>query len=37
MRNKYGSVEWAVQFSTEFSGLSETVPDTLTNYVYVVK
>ena len=37
MRKKCGSVECAVQFSTKFSGLSETVPDILTNYVYVVK
>ena len=30
MRKKCGSVECAVQFSTKFSGLSETVPDILT-------
>jgi len=33
MKKKCGSVECAVQFSTKFSGLSETVPDILTNYL----
>ena len=28
MSDEYGSVEWAVKFSTKFSGLRETVPDT---------
>ena len=28
MSDEYGSVEWAGKFSTKFSGLRETVPDT---------
>ena len=28
MSDEYGSVEWAGRFSTKFSGLRETVPDT---------
>ena len=28
IRKKCGRVEWAGEFSTKFSGLSETVPDT---------
>ena len=28
MSGEYGSVEWAGKFSTKFSGLRETVPDT---------
>ena len=28
MRDECGSVEWAGEFSTKFSGLRETVPDT---------
>jgi hypothetical protein len=28
MRDEYGSVEWAGKFSTKFSGLHETIPDT---------
>ena len=34
MSDEYGCVEWAGKFSTKFSGLRETVPDTQ-DYIFM--